>query len=318
MSLEDKVLEEAIQKALGLTGAISIENALELTALSADNLTITSLVGLEVFSNLTSLSLKDNLISDLSPLSGMKALEILDIGGNQIMDLSPLSKMPSLKRLDISKNLFYDPSVLRSLNSLTELECNADGDYKDFIMLEQGIADEPPHSFEISDEEVFLSYDKSPPSVSTDVYGENKDVLTLNHPSNARLMEEHFLRYYFWASGEAYMVPLFYEEQERIRLYVLNTDAIRILLPHIKRDRETGNLKISVTDVNNDGSNDIVFLTENRDSLGNVYLFPEVFIQKDQNFYGNPKLDQAIFYNGYTKDMRDAVLFAADHYRLYE
>jgi Leucine-rich repeat (LRR) protein len=102
-----------------------IEQALERNELSLD------LSGLKLkalpyeivqLSHLTALNISNNALTKLDVLSKLTQLKMLDLSNNQITDMSPLSQLIDLQRLNLNGNPLKNLSPLESLVQLEQLE----------------------------------------------------------------------------------------------------------------------------------------------------------------------------------------------------
>lgn len=78
IEIEDKYLKQDIQKALGLSGDITLKDMHNLRTLTGSSRRITSLKGLEYAENLEELNIEQNEVRDLSPLKNLKNLKVLN------------------------------------------------------------------------------------------------------------------------------------------------------------------------------------------------------------------------------------------------
>ena len=78
IEIEDKYLKQDIQKALGLSGDITLKDMYNLRTLTGSSRRITSLKGLEYAKNLEELNIEQNEVRDLSPLKNLKNLRVLN------------------------------------------------------------------------------------------------------------------------------------------------------------------------------------------------------------------------------------------------
>lgn len=116
VTFRDPQLEQAVRDALGKpSGSITVDEALTLTALFADNRQISELGGLSKLKNLNFLNLERNQISDLNELSALTNLGQLFLGWNNISDISPLAGLPTIFELDLRNNLISDVHPLYDL-----------------------------------------------------------------------------------------------------------------------------------------------------------------------------------------------------------
>ncbi|WP_196000706.1 NPCBM/NEW2 domain-containing protein [Clostridium sp. 1001271B_151109_B4] len=78
IEIEDKYLKQDIQKALGLSGDITLKDMLELRSLTCSSRRVTNLKGIEYAKNLEELNIEQNEVRDLSPLRDLKNLKVLN------------------------------------------------------------------------------------------------------------------------------------------------------------------------------------------------------------------------------------------------
>ena len=93
-----------------------------LTALSAQDASISDLTGLETATNLTELQLWDNNIADIAAVAGLTNLTKLYLWGNAITDLSHVAGLTNLTDLRLGENSIANASHVAGLTNLTHLD----------------------------------------------------------------------------------------------------------------------------------------------------------------------------------------------------
>ncbi|WP_195266780.1 NPCBM/NEW2 domain-containing protein [Clostridium sp. 1001275B_160808_H3] len=78
IEIEDKYLKQDIQKALGLSGDITLGDMYNLRSLNCSSRRVTNLKGLEYAKNLEELNIEQNEVRDLSPLKTLKNLRVIN------------------------------------------------------------------------------------------------------------------------------------------------------------------------------------------------------------------------------------------------
>ncbi|MBS6501945.1 MAG: NPCBM/NEW2 domain-containing protein, partial [Clostridium sp.] len=78
IEIEDKYLKQDIQKALGLSGDITLGDMYNLRSLNCSSRRVTNLKGLEYAKNLEELNIEQNEVRDLSPLKILKNLRVIN------------------------------------------------------------------------------------------------------------------------------------------------------------------------------------------------------------------------------------------------
>lgn len=140
--IEDINLKKAINEELNFSGAnkglednITKEEMLSISTLVIIEKEITSIKGLEEAKNLTSLTADFNKISDLKPLKDLKNLDTLFLNDNLVEDISPLESLENLTKLRLINNKLSTIQPLENLTNLKELRLNANKQIKDFTSL---------------------------------------------------------------------------------------------------------------------------------------------------------------------------------------
>lgn len=133
IAIDDPVLKEMLQKALGVSGDITIGAALGITELSLEMdgndwsiPRITSLNGLQYFKNLRWLNLGwafngGETQVDLSPLAGLTKLDTLQLHCDSLNDISAIAGLTNMRNLWIWGNNIYDISMLAGMTQMEEL-----------------------------------------------------------------------------------------------------------------------------------------------------------------------------------------------------
>ena len=124
VNIPDANLRAKIETALGKTSGdpISAAEMATLTALSAQDASISDLTGLETATNLTELQLWDNNIADIAAVAGLTNLTKLYLWGNAITDLSHVAGLTNLTDLRLGENSIANASHVAGLTNLTHLD----------------------------------------------------------------------------------------------------------------------------------------------------------------------------------------------------
>ena len=124
VNIPDANLRAKIETALGKISGdpISAAEMATLTALSAQDASISDLTGLETATNLTELQLWDNNIADIAAVAGLTNLTKLYLWGNAITDLSHVAGLTNLTDLRLGENSIANASHVAGLTNLTHLD----------------------------------------------------------------------------------------------------------------------------------------------------------------------------------------------------
>ena len=124
VTIPDANLRAQIETALGKTSGdpISPAEMATLTALSAQDASISDLTGLETATNLTELQLWDNNISDIAAVAGLTKLTKLYLWGNTITDIAAVAALTNLTDLRLGENSIANVSAVAGLTDLTHLD----------------------------------------------------------------------------------------------------------------------------------------------------------------------------------------------------
>ena len=124
VTIPDANLRAQIETALGKTAGdlISAADMATLTALAAQDASISDLTGLETATNLTELQLWDNNIADIAAVAGLTNLTKLYLWGNAIADISHVAALTNLTELRLGENSIADVSAVAGLTQLTHLD----------------------------------------------------------------------------------------------------------------------------------------------------------------------------------------------------
>ena len=124
VNIPDANLRAKIETALGKTSGdpISPAEMATLTALSAQDASISDLTGLETATNLTELQLWDNNIADIAAVAGLTNLTKLYLWGNAITDISHVAGLTNLTDLRLGENSIANASHVAGLTNLTHLD----------------------------------------------------------------------------------------------------------------------------------------------------------------------------------------------------
>lgn len=120
IEMPDANLQQAVRETLNLTNntAITRQNIVSLTNLTAEERGIANLTGLEHATNLRVLRIPRNNISDLTPISKLTDLDYLGIWVNPISDLSPVSNLTNLLSMHAAACHISDITQLTNLTQL--------------------------------------------------------------------------------------------------------------------------------------------------------------------------------------------------------
>ena len=123
VTIPDANLRAKIETALGKTSGdpISAAEMATLTALSAQDASISDLTGLETATNLTELQLWDNNIAAIAAVAGLTKLTKLYLWGNAITDISHVAALTKLTDLRLGENSIANVSAVAALTKLTHL-----------------------------------------------------------------------------------------------------------------------------------------------------------------------------------------------------
>ena len=124
VNIPDANLRAKIETALGKKTSgdpISPAEMATLTALSAQDASISDLTGLETATNLTELQLWDNEIADIAAVAGLTKLTKLYLWGNAITDISHVAALTNLTDLRLGENSIANVSAVAALTNLTHL-----------------------------------------------------------------------------------------------------------------------------------------------------------------------------------------------------
>ena len=123
VTIPDANLRAQIESALGKTSGdpISPADMATLTALSAQDASISDLTGLETATNLTELRIGDNTISSIAAVANLTNLVWLDAPNNSISDMAAATNFTNLTSLNLSGNSIADLSAVEGLTNLLEL-----------------------------------------------------------------------------------------------------------------------------------------------------------------------------------------------------
>ena len=124
VNIPDANLRAKIETVLGKKTSgdpISPAEMATLTALSAQDASISDLTGLETATNLTELQLWDNEIADIAAVAGLTKLTKLYLWGNAITDISHVAALTNLTDLRLGENSIANVSAVAALTNLTHL-----------------------------------------------------------------------------------------------------------------------------------------------------------------------------------------------------
>ena len=125
VNIPDANLRAKIETALGKKTSgdpISPAEMATLTALSAQDASISDLTGLETATNLTELQLWDNEIAAIAAVAGLTKLTKLYLWGNAITDISHVAALTNLTDLRLGENSIANVSAVAALTNLTHLD----------------------------------------------------------------------------------------------------------------------------------------------------------------------------------------------------
>ena len=124
VTIPDANLRAKIESALGKTSGdpISAAEMATLTALDAQDASISDLTGLETATNLTELQLWDNNIADMAAVARLTKLTKLYLWGNAITDISHVAALTNLTDLRLGENSIANVSAVAGLTQLTYLD----------------------------------------------------------------------------------------------------------------------------------------------------------------------------------------------------
>ena len=123
VNIPDANLRTKVETALGKASGdpISAAEMATLTALAAQDASISDLTGLETATNLTELQLWDNNIADMAAVAGLTKLTKLYLWGNAITDISHVAALTNLTHLRLGENSIANVSAVAALTNLTHL-----------------------------------------------------------------------------------------------------------------------------------------------------------------------------------------------------
>ena len=108
----------------GLSTAVGLENATEITYLDLSGNTIRDVTVLGRMAKLQELHMQHNAMVSLTALSGNTALTVLDVSYNSIEDSTPLGNLKNLTSLNISNNKLESLGGVENLTGLKELDAS--------------------------------------------------------------------------------------------------------------------------------------------------------------------------------------------------
>ncbi|MDF7665670.1 InlB B-repeat-containing protein [Bifidobacterium sp. ESL0745] len=107
------------------TGGVTttpLTNLTKMTALKANNDSITSLANIETLTQLQTLYVSGNGISDISGISSLSQLRSFDVSSNSVSNLTGVGSLTNLKSLNISNNTVSSLSPLSTISGLMALD----------------------------------------------------------------------------------------------------------------------------------------------------------------------------------------------------
>ena len=124
LTFKDPVVEAGVRQAAGMaTGPLTAATVAAVRSLYLKG--VHTLAGVECLPALSALQAEDGSVSDLAPLAGLSALRSLFVRNNAIVELDPLAALPGLQELRISGNGITSLAPLAALESVEVLEVRA-------------------------------------------------------------------------------------------------------------------------------------------------------------------------------------------------